>query len=317
VSSYGVDDEEIDEAKAAVQDYLKSIKLGKSRYLQPQTYCEGGPSHKGMQIQEVKLKTLYETILFPRGKVPPGVDFIIVRGRRSEPIFGQTIACSDVLGFEKRDLSRSYQDPTMTMGPRLARLLVNLCMTKAMGTILDPFCGLGTILQEAMMLRYNVVGVDISRSNVQRTRANLSWIVKTYDGTKKLRIEVKRGDSLQLSKEAIPAVQGIATEPILVPKYEENPDPITARESIESTRLLYTEFLKAARSILMDGSKMSIVSPAIIDKTGMEHRLSLSRAIEEAGFKNYVSSEKVEYPIRVESSKRRIVQRDIYVMVAN
>ncbi len=208
VSSYGADDEDIEETKSVLQDYLKSIGLGKSRYLNPRAFSVRSMSESGIQIQELKLKTLYESVLYPGGKVPPGLDFIIDRRPTSAPVFAQTIGSSDVLGFEKRDLSRSYQDPTVTMGPRLARLLVNLSMTKSNGTILDPFCGLGTILQEAMVLGYDVVGVDISRSKVERTMANLSWIAKTYNNAKKLKVEVKRGDSLRISKEALPAVQG-------------------------------------------------------------------------------------------------------------
>ena len=109
-------------------------------------------------------------VLFPEGRIPAGLDIVVVNGVADTPLFGYTVEASDVLGYEKRDFLISYQDPTITIGPRLGRVLVNLAMNRPNGTMLDPFCGLGTILQEGLMTGRNIVGVDISRNIVNRTR---------------------------------------------------------------------------------------------------------------------------------------------------
>ena len=46
--------------------------------------------------------------------------------------------------------------------------------------ILDPFCGTGTVLQEALLAGYDVVGTDLSQKMVDYTTENLSWLQSTF-----------------------------------------------------------------------------------------------------------------------------------------
>ena len=46
--------------------------------------------------------------------------------------------------------------------------------------ILDPFCGTGTVLQEALLAGYDVVGTDLSQKIVDYTTENLSWLQSTF-----------------------------------------------------------------------------------------------------------------------------------------
>ncbi|MFN3621579.1 MAG: hypothetical protein ACK4TI_01685, partial [Nitrososphaerales archaeon] len=77
--------------------------------------------------------------------------FEVVAVKLKDWRIGKTVAVVDHIGYRQRDLERPVQDPTITMPPKLARILVNLTACEKGGTLLDPFCGLGTILGEAII----------------------------------------------------------------------------------------------------------------------------------------------------------------------
>ena len=63
-------------------------------------------------------------------------------------------------------MDKPYRDMRRGMlPPKLARSLVNLAIgakSPSDMTILDPFCGTGTVLMEAMLLGTHVVGTDLA-----------------------------------------------------------------------------------------------------------------------------------------------------------
>ena len=321
VSSYGVTSEQVEEAKLAVKDFLKSRRLSKCKYLQPDidVFVDKTGNKQSNRIQELKLKSLYKNVLHPEGRTPAGLDVVLVDGLGPSPTFGQTVGSSDVMGFERRDISRSYQDPTVTIPPRLARVLVNVGMNKEAGRLLDPFCGLGTILQEGVLMGHSVVGIDISGKNIERSKTNLNWTKKTYGVSNRIEIRFSRADALALERGNLPKIDGIASEPILLPKFKQNPTSEEAFEATLRVKALYSKLLCVLRTLLENDSRISLVSPTIVDHRGREHRVDLGQILKEAGFSNYSpvsSGMNIEYPLRISTAKRKRVQRDIYVMVA-
>ena len=69
---------------------------------------------------------------------------------------------------------RPFFSPT-SMDPRFARFCINVADVPEGGMIMDPFCGTGGMLIEAGLLKYNVVGIDISQEMVLGTRLNLKF----------------------------------------------------------------------------------------------------------------------------------------------
>ncbi|MCZ6613728.1 MAG: DNA methyltransferase [Thaumarchaeota archaeon] len=60
--------------------------------------------------------------------------------------------------------------------PKFARALVNLTMAREHETILDPFCGTGTILQEASLMNIEAIGIDIDKKMCMGTNRNLKHL---------------------------------------------------------------------------------------------------------------------------------------------
>ncbi|MFH2019551.1 MAG: DNA methyltransferase [bacterium] len=90
----------------------------------------------------------------------------------------KTVWIYDSLAWAARDRRRPYQNIKKGMLPlKIARIMVNLATQGREGLmVLDPFCGTGTILAEAMLTGCNVVGSDIDKEAVKGSTANLTWL---------------------------------------------------------------------------------------------------------------------------------------------
>ena len=244
-----------------------------------------------------------------------GLD-IIVDCRFSRPQYGYTEFTSDIEGFGERDFGRPYQDPTVTLGPRLARVLVNLCGLSKGRTILDPFCGLGTILQEAMIAGYNAVGIELSGQGVIKCRKNLEWMKKQFQISPKLSYYVTRADTSRIEKENMPKIDAIATEPILIPKLEKNPTAGEAGQIVRTAKENYEDAFRAFSRILEKNGKVSIVVPEVVDDRGRGHSMDLE-SMSDLGFAVFhpqVTGVNVENPCAVPTTKKKIIRRKVYLM---
>ncbi len=72
------------------------------------------------------------------------------------------------------DAGRRPHNFSNALPPRLARALVN-CVAAAGDTLLDPCCGVGTVLIEACRVGARPVGMDIHPRRVQQARENLEF----------------------------------------------------------------------------------------------------------------------------------------------
>ena len=62
--------------------------------------------------------------------------------------------------------------------PKIARTLLNLSLTHKGKdqTILDPFCGSGTIVNEALVSGFKAIGSDVSEQAIKDSQENVQWL---------------------------------------------------------------------------------------------------------------------------------------------
>jgi tRNA G10 N-methylase Trm11 len=101
-----------------------------------------------------------------------------------EIILAQTTQIQDFNSYTNRDRNRPKRDSRVGMlPPKLAQIIINLATFSSTTdqnsslTILDPFCGTGVLLQEALIMKYKVLGSDIAQKMIDYTSINLDWIV--------------------------------------------------------------------------------------------------------------------------------------------
>lgn len=253
--------------------------------------------------------------LLRRGILNDGFEITLVCLKK-KILVGCTVSLGDIKDFRERDFERPVQRPEMSLSPRLARILVNLAGPKKGKTLLDPFCGIGTILQEAVVLGLEVLGVDIEKRRVDDTKRNLNWLasrsrVRKFD----LDNRIKVGDARRLSRIfGANSIDSIVTEPILLPAFKDSPRREVAYNLIRKVESTYRAFIGEAESVLRRKGRLVIVSPTILAKSGESVRLEINGIASERGLKPYVpNAYKANYPITIGDKRRKKVLRGIYV----
>ncbi len=96
-------------------------------------------------------------------------------------LFGHTIGIQNINSYSYRDYQRPARDDKSGMlPPKLAQMLINLASpaldSQKAPVVYDPFCGSGTILQEARLMGFKVIGSDLSPKAVKDTKTNMEWL---------------------------------------------------------------------------------------------------------------------------------------------
>jgi tRNA G10 N-methylase Trm11 len=228
--------------------------------------------------------------------------------------FGKTLEVVRNKEFIDRDLKRPHQNPKTSIPPKIARVLVNLTGLKHGETILDPFCGGGTILQEAAILGFRILGGDKNKERVMQTKKNLEWLSQTY----KLKIEdisrrIFTSDAKNISKYLSSKVDGIATEPILLPPLKKFPHEKEANDMLEIARARYLSVLPEIIKVLKRGGRLTIVVPRIRTKSKKQFSFSLEEILKTSGTSLYFSFKDLRDHHTIAGIRDQRVLRDIYV----
>lgn len=204
-------------------------------------------------------------------------------------LVGVTRAVQQFAEFSERDYGRPARDARSGMlPPKIARIMINLARLDRAAVILDPFCGSGTILQEALILGYqNIIGADVSEQAIEDTKQNLKWLNDAGSGlvakfssaelarrtsgsnsprakisppAPRLFISASRHLSQQISLQSVDA---IITEPYLGPALRggESQEEI-GRIQLELTSL-YLDSFKEFQKILKSTGRVVIILPVI------------------------------------------------------
>jgi tRNA G10 N-methylase Trm11 len=132
-----------------------------------------------------------------------------------------------------RDFGRPYADPKSGMlPPKVSRMAVNIAGIGHEKTLLDPFCGMGTILAEGLLMGWNVVGSDQSADVVEKTRGNLRWLLSTNKLGVTYRLVVS--DAVHISQQLdAQSIDAIVTEPFMgSPKIKDVKNTIKGLEKL-------------------------------------------------------------------------------------
>ena len=195
-----------------------------------------------------------------------------------------TVAVHNPFEFQKRDIYKPNQRNIFAIPPRLARIMVNLSACTPGKTLLDPFCGVGTILQEALLGKAKVVGVDVNPWCVKAANENLEWIKREYN-LEDTEFRVVQGDIDRLSqKVGQETVDCIVTEPDLGPALRQVPTGPYALKIIHKLEPLYFTFVEEAYRVLKKGGRLVLVTPYIITRTGQSVTMPIGEKLENLGF---------------------------------
>ncbi|MBU1930816.1 hypothetical protein KJ972_04890 [Candidatus Micrarchaeota archaeon] len=175
-------------------------------------------------------------------------------------MFCQTISVSNPKEWKQRDEKRPFKDNKEIISIRLAKILVNLVGLKEKQTLLDPFCGYATVLQEALLTGLNILGIEKDTHKSQVAQKNLEWIQKQF--STKGTIKIYNKDASQLASFLSPnSFHGVATEPYLGPYLKKRPTPYQAKTTIQELEPLYQTLFSKLAQLMKSNQKIVFIFP--------------------------------------------------------
>ena len=212
---------------------------------------------------------------------------------KKQTFVATTVAVHNPFEFQKRDVGKPVQRKIFAIPPRLARIMVNLAACTEGKTLLDPFCGVGTVLQEALLAKAQAIGVDINRWCVEATRRNLEWLKNEYT-LENAEYRVLQGDVHRLShKIGWEQVDCIATEPDLGPALRQVPTTSYAVRIAEKLEPLYYGLLEEAYKVLKSTGRLVVVSPYIKTRSGKPVTMGIEEKAVEMDFERVIPFKRV------------------------
>ena len=190
----------------------------------------------------------------------------------------RTLAIQPYKDLSRRDYGRPARDDHSGMlPPKLAQMLINCANPRSFqDVLLDPFCGSGTIITEAMLMGYqNLIGIDLSEKAVQDSRTNAEWIRELYGLAIKPKFHIKNATRLaQFLKPN--SVDIIVSEPYLGP--QRGLMEITSVKA--ELEFLYGQALANFYQILKPGGRIAMVWPVFFGREFIKPVLNKWRLIQ-------------------------------------
>lgn len=201
----------------------------------------------------------------------------------------QTLFVQDIEAYAARDQARPKRDSRVGMlPPKLAQIILNLAIgqtgsnveDKSRIRVLDPFCGTGVILQEALLAGYSVVGTDIDDRMVQYSKANIQWLVQKYPNISG-HVSVETGDAIFNQWAGFSTV---ATETYLGRPLTKLPDESLLKQIVSDTNTIASKFLANLAHQLKPDQRICVALPAWRKPSGNFVRLPLLAKLTDMGY---------------------------------
>lgn len=218
-----------------------------------------------------------------------GAEFVVL-AKGDTMLVGKTDVIQPFEEFSMVDYGRPERDTIQGMlPPKLARIMINLIHVSREitdVTLLDPFCGSGTVLTEALQMGFReLFGSDKNPAAVLATQKNVDWLKEKKlvpDGN--THVEVFAADARNLGQRIKPkSLDAIVTEPYLGPNRTGNERRGELQKTLNDLTKLYYEALSSWRAVLKPGAPVVMAMPVYI--TGNEKHGISAREFEPLGYR--------------------------------
>lgn len=255
---------------------------------------------QGKKVGFVKVKERFlKSVSVAKNKLlEEGVEIVLILTKKNI-LMGKTCSVQDFEGFSFRDIGRPQKDKRSgIIPPKLARIMINVSQIKKDQLLLDPFCGSGTILQEAVILGIkNIIGADISNKAIVNTHENLNWLFREFKYLNKSTFSVKllQTDVAKLeSKLKSGTIDAVVTEPYLGPPFTKHLTKEEVKTTFSQVKSLYFDAFSQFNKLLKPDGVVVIIFP-VFEINGKNNFLDILGELRKIGFsvKNLVSDKRL------------------------
>jgi tRNA G10 N-methylase Trm11 len=286
---------------------LYGLKSSESKRMSQSLFKQGLIVKKELKTKNIKSRLVQSkqqelsSVAVDKEKmIEHGCDLNIVKIDESYYI-GKTLAVQDYHAFSQRDYGRPKRDARSGMlPPKLARIMLNLSKGGEGDVLLDPFCGSGTVIMEALILGWEkIFGSDKSEMAIDNTHQNLMWLQQKMSFSDMPLLEVRSVTEIDKSFDE-QSIDHIVAEPYLGPPLRSKVSRHDIENIIYELTELYTIAYKHFAKILKPGGRVVMIWPMfVLNKEVIQ--LDISRVVGEIGFT------KVEYLSKFSLGNNKLV----------
>lgn len=252
----------------------------------------------------------------------PGAEEVILVGSETYLSLG----VQNIDKYRERDQMRPARDAKVGMlPPKLAQILINLGgEIDESKKVLDPFCGTGVVLQEALILGHPVMGSDLNPRMVEYTQKNLDWLLEKkarFFQIKPELIEQKNqflnsiytGDATDFAWPKASEIGLVACECFLGSPMSKPPVEIKLKDEKQNCKRIILGFLKNLAKQIEDDTPVVIAVPAWLREDGHYSRISIIDEITDMGY-NLIKFQGLSQSDMIYYREGQIVAREIIVL---
>ena len=251
------------------------------------------------------------------------IELLIIRTNKGI-VIAESRGVQNITAYTHRDRHRPRRDAFVGMlPPKLAQIMLNLAVgainppaalptvssesnvTDYVGNrvidsserlasgspvvILDPFCGTGTVLQEALLRGFSVVGSDLSEKMVAYTRENLGWLQEAFHTTGTI-LNINPADATSYTWHIAHAIDVVVCETYLGQPFSAPPSPAKLKEVVRNCNHIISTFLRNIHPQLQPGTPLCIAVPAWQSTDGRFTHLPLIKQLRDLGFERTITA---------------------------
>ena len=237
--------------------------------------------------------------------------FELIKFKKS---YYHVVQVQNIDAYAERDQARPARDAKVGMlPPKLAQILINLCGDLPAGSrLLDPFCGTGVVLQEALLMGYTPYGTDLSERMAEYTQRNLEWLInRARTDSPAQDFVITQGDATSFQWEA--PIDAVACEGYLGRPMSLPPAEVKLKQEKQECRTIILGFLSNLSGQIAAGTPVVMAVPAWLRPNGTYERLNLLDEIQELGY-NVKSFRNLGADDLLYHRERQVVAREIIVL---
>ena len=243
------------------------------------------------------------------GRSEAKIEIIIAKNVYGDLIIAESRGAQNINSYTQRDRGRPKRDAFVGMlPPKLAQIMINLSDAKPNDYLWDPFCGTGTVLQEAALIDVNAYGSDLSDKMISYTTENTSWVEKTFSTNTFWQAHHADATSVKLTSEQKERISRIVCETYLGQPFSAPPNPEKLHEVVGNCNHIISDFLKNIRSQIRPDTTLCIAVPAWQNREGKFTHLPLIKNLKKLGYQQIIDKNLLYY------REDQVVAREILVL---
>ena len=300
-------------SKIIVEKYTKNLSNSQKKITLGISFYKNNLKKSGVSLRLIPNKTAALSTATSHnnklGRSEAKIEIIIAKNVYGDLIITESRGAQNINSYTQRDRGRPKRDAFVGMlPPKLTQIMINLSGAKPNDYLWDPFCGTGTVLQEAALIGVNAYGSDLNDKMISYTTENMSWVEKTFSTNTFWQAHQADATSVKLTDEQKKQISRVVCETYLGQPFSAPPSPEKLHEVVGNCNHIISDFLQNIHSQIRSDTTLCIAVPAWQNHEGKFTHLPLIKNLKKLGYQQIIDKNLLYY------REDQVVAREILVL---